>query len=94
MSCVFNNQAVKPIWGRTKETDEYMGWVFPESNTEVLGAEPDRLNGAKSVRELYEIASTNYSGKFTVPVGFRFYNGLVSFLAFLIFVTHQMLIVG
>lgn len=47
-----------------------MGWVFPESNTEVLGAEPDPLNGAKSVRELYEIASTNYTGKFTVPVGF------------------------
>lgn len=45
-----------------------MGWIFPESNTEVLGAEPDPLNGAKSVRELYEIASTNYSGKFTVPI--------------------------
>lgn len=60
--------SVKPIWGRTKESDEYMGWIFPESNTEVLGAEPDPLNGAKSVRELYEIASTNYSGKFTVPI--------------------------
>lgn len=64
------NQAVKPIWGRIKESDDLMGWVFPESKTEVLGAEPDHLNGAKSVRELYEIASTNYAGKYTVPVGF------------------------
>ncbi|CAI8582957.1 unnamed protein product [Vicia faba] len=60
--------AVKPIWGITKESDKHVGWVFPESNTEVLGAEPDPLNGAKSVRELYEIASTNYTGKFTVPI--------------------------
>lgn len=45
-----------------------MGWVFPASDTEEPGAEPDPLNGAKSVRELYELASTNYSGKFTVPV--------------------------
>ncbi|XP_012572602.1 uncharacterized protein [Cicer arietinum] len=60
--------AVKPIWGRIKESDDLMGWVFPESKTEVLGAEPDHLNGAKSVRELYEIASTNYAGKYTVPI--------------------------
>jgi len=60
--------SVKPIWGRTKETDEHMGWVFPGSDTEVPGADPDHLNGAKSVRELYEIASPNYTGKYTVPV--------------------------
>ncbi|KAJ0263583.1 GST C-terminal domain-containing protein [Hirschfeldia incana] len=60
--------SVKPIWGRTKETDEHMGWVFPDSDSEVQGAEPDHLNGAKSVRELYEIASPNYTGKYTVPV--------------------------
>lgn len=45
-----------------------MGWVFPASNEEEPGAEQDSLNGAKSVRELYEIASENYSGKYTVPV--------------------------
>lgn len=45
-----------------------MGWVFPSSDTEEPGAEPDPLNGAKSIRELYELASTNYTGKFTVPV--------------------------
>lgn len=45
-----------------------MGWVFPDSDTEVLGADPDHLNGAKSVRELYDIASSNYTGKYTVPV--------------------------
>ncbi|KAF7801360.1 Glutathione S-transferase family protein [Senna tora] len=60
--------SVKPIWGRTKELDEHMGWVFPDSKTEVPGSEPDHLNGAKSIRELYEIASTNYTGKYTVPV--------------------------
>ncbi|KAI4306383.1 hypothetical protein L6164_029665 [Bauhinia variegata] len=60
--------AVKPIFERTKESDEHMGWVFPESKTEVPGAEPDPLNGAKSIRELYEIASTNYTGRYTVPV--------------------------
>ncbi|XP_072985517.1 uncharacterized protein [Typha latifolia] len=59
--------AVKPIWERTKETDQHFGWVFP-SNTEEPGAEPDPLNGAKSIRGLYELASSNYSGKFTVPV--------------------------
>jgi len=45
-----------------------MGWVFPASETEEAGAEPDPLNGARSIRELYELASTNYAGKYTVPV--------------------------
>lgn len=60
--------SVKPIWERTKEDDAHMGWVFPVSDTEEPGAEPDTLNGAKSIRELYELASANYSGKYTVPV--------------------------
>uniref|UniRef100_A0A1D1XZU8 Uncharacterized protein yqjG n=1 Tax=Anthurium amnicola TaxID=1678845 RepID=A0A1D1XZU8_9ARAE len=60
--------AVKPIWERTKESDGHFGWVFPSSSTEELGAEPDTLNAAKSIRELYELASANYSGKYTVPV--------------------------
>lgn len=49
-----------------------MGWVFPATDTEEPaaepGAEPDQLNGVKSIRDLYELASTNYSGKYTVPV--------------------------
>ncbi|OWM91530.1 uncharacterized protein LOC116214047 isoform X2 [Punica granatum] len=60
--------SVKPKWERTKDTDEHMGWVFPSTVTEEPGAEPDPLNGAKSVRELYELASSNYTGKYTVPV--------------------------
>ncbi|KAG8058823.1 hypothetical protein GUJ93_ZPchr0002g26623 [Zizania palustris] len=60
--------SVKPIFERTKETDDHMGWVFPATGDEEPGAEPDPFNGAKSVRELYEIASPNYSGKPTVPV--------------------------
>lgn len=59
---------VKPKWERTKETDDYFGWVFPVSSTEEPGADPDPLNGAKSIRELYELASPNYVGKYTVPV--------------------------
>ncbi|XP_016433175.1 uncharacterized protein LOC107759698 isoform X1 [Nicotiana tabacum] len=60
--------SVKPKWERTKDSDEHMGWVFASSSTEDSGADPDPLNGAKSIRELYELASTNYSGKYTVPV--------------------------
>lgn len=59
---------MKPIWERTKDSDEHTGWVFPLSETEEPGAEPDPLNGAKSIREIYELASTNYTGKYTVPV--------------------------
>ncbi|XP_020700271.1 uncharacterized protein LOC110112396 [Dendrobium catenatum] len=60
--------AVKTKWERTKETDEHLGWVFPRSTTEEPGADPDPLNGARSIRELYELANSNYSGKYTVPV--------------------------
>ncbi|XP_020588385.1 uncharacterized protein LOC110030144 isoform X1 [Phalaenopsis equestris] len=60
--------AVKSILERTKETDEHFGWVFPASSTEEAGAEPDHLNGARSIRELYELANPNYSGRYTVPV--------------------------
>ncbi|KAG0449355.1 hypothetical protein HPP92_027395 [Vanilla planifolia] len=60
--------AVKAKWERTKETDEHFGWVFPGSCTEEAGAEPDTLNGSQSIRQLYELASSNYSGKYTVPV--------------------------
>ena len=59
---------MKPIFERTKETDDLMGWVFPATGDEEPGAEPDPFNGAKSIRELYEIASGNYAGKPSVPV--------------------------
>ncbi|KAK1415017.1 hypothetical protein QVD17_30786 [Tagetes erecta] len=45
-----------------------MGWVFPDTETEQSGAAPDHINGAKTIRALYELASENYSGKYTVPV--------------------------
>ncbi|KAL5580579.1 hypothetical protein UlMin_013021 [Ulmus minor] len=66
--CLILAQSIKPIWERTKQSDEHMGWVFPASYTEQQGAEPDPLNGAKSIRELYDLASTNYIGKYTVSV--------------------------
>ncbi|KAL0910241.1 hypothetical protein M5K25_021202 [Dendrobium thyrsiflorum] len=65
---VISFSSVKPKWERTKETDDYFGWVFPASSTEESGADPDTLNGAKSIRELYELANSNYCGKYTVPV--------------------------
>lgn len=60
--------SVKAKWEKTRESDDHRGWVFPVSDTEEPGAEPDHLNGARSIRDLYELASTNYSGKYTVPV--------------------------
>ncbi|CAL9241883.1 unnamed protein product [Arabidopsis halleri] len=60
--------SVQPLRRKTKENDEHIGWVFPDSDTEVLGAERDHLNGAKSIRALYDIANLNYKGKYTVPV--------------------------
>ncbi|GMH27735.1 hypothetical protein Nepgr_029578 [Nepenthes gracilis] len=59
---------VKSKWGKTKEGDDHIGWVFPASDTEEPGAQPNPLNGARSIRELYELASPNYTGKYTVPV--------------------------
>nr|BAK00626.1 predicted protein [Hordeum vulgare subsp. vulgare] len=60
--------SVKPIFERTRESDDHLGWVFPAAAGEVPGADPDPFNGARSVRDLYEIASKNYTGKPTVPV--------------------------
>ncbi|KAM3361396.1 hypothetical protein BC332_03850 [Capsicum chinense] len=40
--------SVKPIWERTKGTDEHMGWVFSSSSIEEPGADPDPVNGAKT----------------------------------------------
>ncbi|XP_052202324.1 uncharacterized protein LOC127808047 isoform X2 [Diospyros lotus] len=60
--------SVKYKFGRTKDGEDHMGWVFPASDTEEPGAEPDPINGAKSIRELYELANPNYSGRYSVPV--------------------------
>ncbi|KAI5066022.1 hypothetical protein GOP47_0018646 [Adiantum capillus-veneris] len=58
----------KPKWERTREGEEHFGWVFPSSEDEEPGAQPDPINGAKSIRELYELAVPGYSGKCSVPV--------------------------
>ncbi|GAB2281146.1 hypothetical protein Dimus_015750 [Dionaea muscipula] len=64
---VISFSVVKPKWERTKEGDDHHGWVFPASSEEP-GAQPDHINGARSIRELYELASPSYAGKYTVPV--------------------------
>ncbi|XP_050231132.1 uncharacterized protein LOC126680119 [Mercurialis annua] len=61
--------SVKPIWGKTKPgVDNHMGWLFPATSTEEPGAEPDPLYGAKSIRQLYDIACPQYAGGYSVPV--------------------------
>ncbi|KAJ3692328.1 hypothetical protein LUZ60_012678 [Juncus effusus] len=66
---VITFSSVKSIWERTREGDEHFGWVFPDSNTEETGADPDFINGCKTIGELYDIAScNNYSGMFGLPV--------------------------
>ncbi|CAK9269756.1 unnamed protein product [Sphagnum jensenii] len=59
---------VKPVFERTKEGDDHYGWVFPKTENEVPGAQPDPLYGARSIRELYEMANPNYTGRYSVPV--------------------------
>ena len=65
---VLVKESVKPKWERTKAGEDHFGWTFPTSEDVDPGAEPDKLNGAKTIRELYELASSSYTGKYSVPV--------------------------
>ncbi|GAB2220315.1 hypothetical protein Droror1_Dr00007960 [Drosera rotundifolia] len=66
---VISYTVVKPKWEKTKEGEDHSGWVFATSETEESGALPDPVNGAKSIRALYELANPALtSGKFSVPV--------------------------
>ena len=73
---------VHPTWQRTRPDDpedKHAGWVFRDPTDEnvvpVTGygsipcddVIPDFINGAKSIRDLYDL-SEDTSGKFTVPV--------------------------
>lgn len=44
-----------------------MGWAFAKFDNEEADATPDPLEGAKFIRDLYQIADPS-TGKFTVPV--------------------------
>ncbi|GMH27734.1 hypothetical protein Nepgr_029577 [Nepenthes gracilis] len=65
---VISFSVVRSKYEKTKDGDDHKGWVFPASDTEESGAQPDPLYGAKSIRELYELASPNYDARFSVPV--------------------------
>ncbi|KAL9256099.1 Glutathionyl-hydroquinone reductase YqjG-like protein [Drosera capensis] len=65
---VISFSVVKPKWGKTRDGDDHHGWVFPTDSSEEPGADPDHLNGTRSIRELYELASPTYAGKYSVPV--------------------------
>jgi hypothetical protein len=56
------------MWERTKEGDDHFGWVFPRTEDEVPGAQPDPINGVTSIRALYDLANPDYTGRYTVPV--------------------------
>ncbi|CAI5497462.1 unnamed protein product [Closterium sp. Naga37s-1] len=60
---------VEPVWKRTREGDDHVGWQFvaPGGEAEVAGAESDPLNGALFLRDVYEKADP-CAAKFIVPV--------------------------
>jgi putative glutathione S-transferase len=80
---VISVSIVHPVWQETKPgVDTHRGWIFgvpngqPLKNTKGLGGpfpaafpgnDPDELNGAKSIRDLYEKAGDT-DGKYSVPV--------------------------
>jgi len=60
----------KPRWERTRSDnpkDSHAGWAFAKFDGEEPDATPDPLEGAKFIRDLYEIADPD-TAKFTVPV--------------------------
>jgi len=75
------HSVVHPTWGVTKpDVDNHCGWQFknpgddPVSNTLGHGSFdcddaliPDTINGAKTIRDLYELANDT-SGKYTTPI--------------------------
>src|SRR3569833_2260862 len=66
----FFSQTTKPRWERSRPDnpeDSHMGWAFAKFDNEEPDATPDPLEGAKFIRDLYEIADPS-TGKFTVPV--------------------------
>jgi len=80
---VISHTLVHPTWQRTRPDDNddtHAGWVFFDSEKDaplqssagygsmmIKGCQPDVLNGAKTVRDLYEMMSHD-SKKYTVPI--------------------------
>ncbi|PHT55248.1 hypothetical protein CQW23_03734 [Capsicum baccatum] len=50
--------SVKPIWERTKDTDEHMGWVFSSSSIEEPGADPDPVLWDKKMKTVVNNGSS------------------------------------
>ena len=80
---IISHTLVHPTWQRTRPDDDediHCGWAFFDSENDaplksstghgsmmIKGCQPDVLNGAKTVRDLYEMVHDT-SKKFTVPV--------------------------
>lgn len=83
LDSIVGYSVVHPTWRRTRpdiEGDEHCGWHFanpgdpPVQNSNGYGSFdcddaliPDRVNGAKTIRDLYEMAGDT-SGKYSTPV--------------------------
>ncbi|GAB4829522.1 hypothetical protein Ancab_019195 [Ancistrocladus abbreviatus] len=65
---VISLSVVQAKWSKTKEGEDHNGWIFPATDTEDPGAQPDPVNGAKSIRAIYELAKPGYTGRYSVPV--------------------------
>eukprot|EP01089_Gocevia_fonbrunei_P017581 TRINITY_DN5753_c0_g1_i1.p1 TRINITY_DN5753_c0_g1~~TRINITY_DN5753_c0_g1_i1.p1 ORF type:complete len:366 (+),score=61.72 TRINITY_DN5753_c0_g1_i1:118-1098(+) len=61
--------AVNPTWGvNSKEGEpESKGWVFTDTPFDGIDCS-DPLYGFKSIKDLYELDTPKYSGRYTVPV--------------------------
>eukprot|EP00850_Spirogloea_muscicola_P013321 SM000090S24283 [mRNA] locus=s90:49935:51809:- [translate_table: standard] len=66
-SVVVTEHSCAPRWKKTREGQDHMGWPFPSTPGEVPDADPDPLNGAHFIRDLYEMTDKNPKGKFSVP---------------------------
>lgn len=56
----------RPVWEKTRPGEPHTGWAFAAEGEEG-GGEVDHLNGARFVRDLYDLVHPGYT-KFSVPV--------------------------
>lgn len=64
---VISVSSVKPTWVRTRAGEDHFGWAFAASRDEEEGAEPDPIDGARFVRDLYERVDPT-AKTFSVPI--------------------------
>ncbi|CAM6102352.1 unnamed protein product [Calypogeia fissa] len=60
----------KSMMAKTREdpSDDHYGWEFASHEGDPEGGEPDVVNGAKFIRDLYDMADPNAAGRYSVPI--------------------------